>query len=194
RHARDGEPTYPGHVYVAPPDRHLILESGVARLSRGPRENHFRPSIDPLFRSAARVYGPRAIGVTLSGALLDGVAGLPAVRVAGGLSVVQDPTDALLPDLPRAAIALAGADHVAPAADLGPLLSRLVHEPPPGESIMKDPPDRITQTTEQDLEAQARGGKRGTISVFTCPECGGALWPSDGHKTLRLPRHVRPPH
>jgi two-component system chemotaxis response regulator CheB len=190
RHVRDGEPTYPGHVYVAPPDLHLVVEPGAARLVRGPRENRFRPSIDPLFRSAARVYGPRVIAVTLSGALLDGVAGLMAVRTAAGLSVVQSPEDAVLPDLPRAAIEMAGADRVAPAAELGPLLTRLVQEPIPGVAAVKDAPDKLTLTTEHDLDAQTRNGKAGTISVFTCPECGGALWQGDDDRLIRFRCHV----
>jgi two-component system, chemotaxis family, protein-glutamate methylesterase/glutaminase len=128
RHASDGEPIYPGHIYVAPPDYHLVLEPGLVRLGHGPRENRFRPSIDPLFRSAARAFGPRVIAVILSGALTDGVAGLLAVRAAGGVAVVQDPADAVLPSLPQAAWDVAGADHVVPARGLAPLLAELVHQ------------------------------------------------------------------
>jgi two-component system chemotaxis response regulator CheB len=113
-----------------------------------------------------------------------------AVRTAGGLSVVQSPDDAVLPNLPRAAIDLAGADHVAPAAKLGPLLARLIQDPLPGEAAVKNPPDKMIQVTEHDLEAQAYNGKRGTISVFTCPECGGALWQGDDEKLVRFRCHV----
>jgi two-component system chemotaxis response regulator CheB len=192
RHARDGEPIYPAHVYVAPPDYHLVLEQGVVRLNRGPRENRFRPSIDPLFRSAARVYGPRVVAVILSGALADGVAGLMAVRAAGGIAVVQDPNDALLPTLPQTAREIAGADHVVAATALASLLTGLVQNDPPDEGVglMNDPVDRIAQTAAHDLEAQARDGRRGAVSIFTCPECGGCMWQLDEQGLLRFRCHV----
>src|SRR5262249_37348973 len=108
-HAADGEPFRPGRIYVAPPDRHLMLgPGGRMHLSRGARENHHRPAADPLFRSAARHYGPRVIGVVLTGALYDGSAGLLAVRAAGGLAVAQDPSDALVAAMPQNATEIAG--------------------------------------------------------------------------------------
>jgi two-component system chemotaxis response regulator CheB len=126
RHAQDGEPAYPGHIYVAPPDRHLILEADQVRVTCGPPEHLFRPAIDPLFCSAAHVHGPRVIGVLLSGVLLDGVAGLLAVRAGDGVTVVQDPDDAMQPSLPLCARDRVGPDHVVPSRLLAPLLVRLV--------------------------------------------------------------------
>jgi two-component system chemotaxis response regulator CheB len=192
RHPRDGEPIYPGHIYVAPPNYHLVLEPNTVRLHRGPRENHFRPSIDPLFRSAARYYGRRVVGVILSGALADGVAGLMAVRAAGGVSVIQDPQDALLPTLPQTAREVAGADYVVTAEELAPQLIELVRQelPEEGGPTVLDPMDRIAQTAARDLNGQADHGRPGTISVFTCPECGGCLWQVDEPELIRFRCHV----
>ena len=119
-----------GHVYVAPPDHHLVVEGGRTRLTRGAPEHHNRPAIDPLFRSAAIAYGPRVIAVVLSGRLDDGTAGLHTVKELGGTTVVQDPDDALHPDMPRNALAATTVDHVVPAGALGELLGRLVAESP----------------------------------------------------------------
>src|SRR4051794_4518299 len=78
--ANDGDAIQMGHIYVAPPDYHLLLEPGCMRLSHGPKENRTRPAVDPLFRSAAAAYGPRVIGVVLSGALDDGTVGMQAIK------------------------------------------------------------------------------------------------------------------
>jgi two-component system, chemotaxis family, protein-glutamate methylesterase/glutaminase len=129
RTARDREPVTPGIIYVGRPDRHLLLLPGVVRLGRGPREHGNRPALDPLFRSAARSYGSRVIGVILSGTLDDGTAGLHAIKSAGGLAVVQDPEQATYPGMPKSAIEHVEVDHVAAAAELGPLLARLTREP-----------------------------------------------------------------
>src|SRR4051794_15988643 len=116
--AKNGERLRPGTIYVPPPDHHLLIEPGRVRISRGPRENRFRPAIDPLFRSAAQVYGPGAIGVLLTGSLDDGTAGLWAIKRLGGVAIVQDPADALFPDMPRSAIEHVEVDHVVPLADV----------------------------------------------------------------------------
>src|SRR5687768_905155 len=111
---RSGESLRRGAIYVAPPDHHLLIEPGRIRLTRGPRENRFRPAIDPLFRSAAQVYGPAAIGVILTGSLDDGAAGLWAIKQLGGTAIVQDPEEALYPDMPRAAIQATNVDYCVP--------------------------------------------------------------------------------
>src|SRR5581483_1706827 len=192
-HARDGEPFNPGHIYVAPPDHHLLLQpEGRMRLTYGPRENHHRPAVDPLFRTAARYYGPRVIGVVLSGALSDGAAGLLAVRGAGGVAVVQDPADALVAAMPLSASQIAGADYVVAAADLPPLLVKLVREAaaPTGGSPVPDPIDKMPEAVNRDFAQQIHNGRRGERSVFSCPECGGALWQVDEAELVRFRCHV----
>src|SRR6185437_2384135 len=125
-HPRDGEPIRTGRIYIAPPDHHLLIEDGKVRVVRGPKENRHRPAVDPLFRSAAKWYGPRVIGVVLTGALDDGAAGLWAIKRGGGIAIVQDPDEALCGDMPRSAIEIAKVDHVAPVERIPELLRKLV--------------------------------------------------------------------
>jgi two-component system chemotaxis response regulator CheB len=174
--AEHGEPIERGRVYVAPPDVHLIVDPGRVRLTRGPRENHSRPAIDPLFRSAALAYGPRVIGVVLSGRLDDGTAGLWAVEERGGIAVVQDPDDAAHPDMPRNALAYTAADHVVPVREMGALLARLVAE----SAATAARPVSPTLELEVKIAMEANALQEGLLTLgpatpYTCPECHGVL-------------------
>jgi two-component system, chemotaxis family, protein-glutamate methylesterase/glutaminase len=174
--ARDGDALGHGQVYVAPPDTHLVVDDGHMRLTHAPRENHNRPAIDPLFRSAALAHGPRVIGVVLSGRLDDGTAGLWAVHERGGTTVVQDLDDAAHPDMPRNALAYTAADHVAPASALGPLLGRLAAEP--SADVVRPESRELELEVEIALEADAL--KRGSLTLgpsmpYRCPACHGVL-------------------
>lgn len=192
-HAGHDQPFRPGHIYVAPPDHHLVLgPDGQTHLNRDGRENHHRPAVDPLFRSAARHYGQRVIGVVLTGALYDGTAGLMAVRAAGGLAVVQDPRDAVVAAMPQNASDIAGADHTVPVAELPALLMRLVGQPvpqAPGAAVM-DPIEQMTDVVEADMAEQVQNRRGGELSTFTCPECGGSLWQIDQAGVTRFRCHV----
>ncbi len=182
--ATDGLPWKPGHVYVAIPDRHLLLEGKVMRVVYGPRTNRHRPGIDPLFRSAARDFGPGAIGVVLSGALDDGAAGLQAIKDRGGIALVQSPQDASFPSMPRAALATARVDYAMPAAELGGLVQRLARTP-----VDTSPPpltERLRHETDADRGAPYDVQNIGEVSTFTCPECHGALWEATGEPILRF--------
>jgi tetratricopeptide (TPR) repeat protein len=127
-HPDDGDRIEPGRIYVAPNDHHLLLEKGYVRVAKGPKENRFRPAVDPLFRSAAYIYGPRVIGVVLTGALDDGTAGLWAIKLRGGTAIVQDPEDAMHRSMPLHALDNVEVDYTVPATEIGPLLGRLVRE------------------------------------------------------------------
>jgi two-component system chemotaxis response regulator CheB len=123
--AVDGEPLRHGHVYVAPPDRHLLVVENTVRLSRGPRQNGVRPAADPLFRSAALHAGPRTTAVVLSGTLDDAALGSATVERRGGRVLVQDPGEADYSSMPRSAIASTSHPVVLPAAKLGKRIHRL---------------------------------------------------------------------
>jgi two-component system chemotaxis response regulator CheB len=192
-HAHDGEPVRQGQIYVAPPDYHLLLRPGRVELSHGPRENHHRPAIDPLFRSAARAYGARVVAIVLSGgSLSDGTAGLLAVRQAGGVGIVQDPLEAAVGVMPNSARTIAGADHVLPVGRIPPLLVSLVRQPMSegGSPPMTDPIELMPEVVNEDMAAQERGHKNGQVSVYTCPECGGSLWQVGEGELVRFRCHV----
>ena len=126
RYAVNGERFEQGVIHVAPPDLHMLVEpNGCIRLAFGPKENRFRPAVDPLFRSAALAFGARVAGVILSGGLEDGTAGLAAVKAAGGTTIVQDPWEAETPSMPQSALRHIAVDHCLPVRDIAGLLLRL---------------------------------------------------------------------
>ena len=175
--ARDTEPLRPGHIYVAPPDHHLVLEPGRVRVTKGPRENRFRPAIDPLFRSAAQVYGPAGIGVVLTGNLDDGTAGLWAIKRLGGTAIVQDPDDALFPSMPLSAVNHVEVDHVVPLADIAPLLVRLTatSRTDEGALTVPDEMDVEIRIAKEENPIEAGLEQIAQPSRFACPECHGVL-------------------
>lgn len=178
----------PGTVYVAPPDRHLILTATDVRINKGPRENWHRPSVDVLFRTAAAALGPRVVGVILSGFLDDGAAGLAAIKKNGGAAIVQAPGDAMYPDMPQHAIRAVKPDHIVPLSRLAETLTRVVKDAAPGRRNSK-------QSLEVAIESEIAKGtmngregleKIGTPSTFTCPECQGPLWELRNGSLLRF--------
>jgi two-component system chemotaxis response regulator CheB len=176
-HGVDGELVQRGRVYVAAPDHHLLVENGRVRVTRGPKENHTRPAVDPLFRSAALDYGPRAVGVVLTGVLDDGTAGLHAIKERGGTAVVQDPVDALYPDMPQNAMRRVAVDHVVRLHGLPSLLVRLAAEPagPPGDSRVSREIEIEARIAREDNAMQAGVMELGPASPYTCPDCHGVL-------------------
>jgi two-component system, chemotaxis family, protein-glutamate methylesterase/glutaminase len=186
-HPEDGDPLEYSHIYVARPDHHLVLEPGRIRVVHGPTENGCRPAIDPLFRSAARAYGPRVVGIVLTGGLDDGTAGLAAVKEAGGIAIVQDPDEAFAPSMPRSAKAFVRVDHVLPVREMSVLISQLTREhtepQPPGIGAHVKPLESDLAEPHIALHESDRPGK---VSIFTCPECHGTLWEADERGIVRF--------
>ena len=166
RHPADGTPIRTGQIYVAPPNQHLLINDGHLELSAGPKEQRTRPAINPLFRSAALAYGPRVIGVVLSGMLDDGTAGLWEIKQHGGTTVVQDPRHARYSDMPRSALEQVSIDHVAPIDKMADLLSHLVGHP-----------IDVSLTKEEVMAAHQQ-------TDLTCPECRGPIT-EFGQSTLK---------
>jgi two-component system chemotaxis response regulator CheB len=183
--AEQGAAIVPGQVLVAPPDAHLLVADGHVHLSGGARENHSRPSIDKLFRSVAAAYGSRAIGVLLTGMLDDGVAGLLAIRAAGGIVVVQDPADAAFPELPGRALQVLEPDHVLPIDAIGALLVKLVG----GMVPVVATPSEIALEAEIDLRGAVPPEQMhalGAQAAIACPECHGPMWTVGNEQARRF--------
>ncbi len=184
--AADRQEIERSHVYVAPPDYHLLIDRSYMYINHGPRENMTRPAVDPLFRSAAVVHGPHVIGVILSGTLDDGAAGLLAIKCCGGLAVVQDPEDALYSDMPRSAMDVVDVDACTALGELPALLTRLAQEPP-GPPMA--PPAGLLAEVEMSRVESGNIGRLNEIGVLvplTCAECGGPLWQINDDKMTRF--------
>jgi two-component system chemotaxis response regulator CheB len=190
--ASEGCRLQPGQVYIAPPDRHLLVEPGRVRVTRGPREHGFRPAIDPLFRSAAQVFGPGAVGVILTGNLDDGTAGLWTIKKLGGVAVVQDPADALFSSMPLHALQAVDADHVAPLSRIPLLLAELTSE-------LRLEPEPVAVPEHVDVEVNIAkeqnprdaGLERiATPSPYACPECHGVLLEIEEGGRIRFRCHT----
>lgn len=192
-HPRSGEEIRRGHIYVAPPDRHLIVEKNHILLSAGPRENRVRPAIDVLFRSAAFACGNRVIGVVLSGTLSDGTAGLYEIKRHGGITIVQDPDDALFPDMPKSALDQVPIDYTLPASELAATLSELTQKSLKQEGGRENVAPDVRpgqEVIQDDSEEQVDGKRNGEMAIYVCPECGGSMWQVNAGKVVRFSCHV----
>lgn len=193
-HALDQEKVNVSRIYIAPPDHHLILEKGSMRITRGPKENRFRPAVDPLFRSAAYAYGNRVIGIVLSGALDDGSAGLWTIKQFGGTTIVQDPNDAEVCSMPANAMKAVNVDHIVPIEEMGSLLARLVEEP-----VLESTETNLNEKEKTQLEiniAMEENGLKNSLNEFgkpthyTCPDCHGVLSSIKEGNRLRFRCHT----
>lgn len=193
--ARNGDEIQRGRIYVAPPDLHLLIERDRVRLVHGPKENLHRPSIDALFRSAARWAGPQTIGVVLTGARDDGAVGMSAINRRGGITIVQDPEEALFPSMPMSVIQKIKVDYSVPLSEIPQLLEKLSREPADEEGRYPVPENveieaRIAQQDMEGDELIASVERLGKISRLTCPDCNGALWEISDEDILRFRCHV----
>lgn len=188
--ARDRETIEVGRIYVAPPDFHLMLEYGRVRVVRGPRENRVRPAIDPLFRSAAVVYRSYATGIILTGMLDDGTAGLQAIKACGGMTIVQDPEDAVYSSMPKSAIANVEVDHILTLQNIPDVILERVEQTP--SLITEVPADLLLEVpiSENAITPPQTMAKIGQPVAHSCPSCGGPLWQIGNPKTLRYRCHV----
>ena len=176
RLATDGEAFRSGRVYIAPPDSHLLIKGSRLLVTKGARENRYRPGIDPLFRSAAVTHGPGVIGVVLTGMLDDGTAGLSAITRCGGTTVVQDPKDAAYPSMPQSALDNLKIDFCVPLGQMGPLLDRLARAKV--KRRVPIPKDIRTEAiiAERVLSDVGQVEGLGQQVPYNCPNCGGVLW------------------
>lgn len=193
--AKNDEEIRTGRVYVAPPDHHLLIERQRIKLVHGPKENFHRPSIDALFRSAARWGGPRTIGVILTGSRSDGTAGMRAIKQRGGITIVQDPMEAPFPSMPASVIHDIQVDYSLPLKEISPLLDRLSRQSVDEEGSYPVPENieieaRIAQQEMDADELIKSVEKLGKISRLTCPDCHGALWEIYDDEILRFRCHV----
>lgn len=194
-HPTDGEKIQTGRIYIAPPDYHLLVNSGSMRVVRGPQENRFRPAIDALFRSAARTYGPRVVGVILTGYLDDGTVGLQAVKKRGGVAVVQDPNEAEYPSMVKSALRYVKVDHCIPLAEISDLLVRLASLP---AAVEESYPVTKEIEIESNIAEQAMNTKEfldnveqiGTRTTYSCPECNGSIWQIGKEEPIRFRCHI----
>jgi two-component system chemotaxis response regulator CheB len=191
-HARIEE----GHIYVAPPDHHLLINDSHIAVKRGPKENGFRPSIDALFRSAAYTYGPGVVGIVLSGDLSDGTSGLWSIKRLGGVAIVQEPAASLYPSMPRSALEYVEADYRGTPAEIGETLVELSRLPvQPASTHSSDDPDVRRMALETQIAAGTELPEQsildlGELSPFTCPECHGVLVRIMEGKSFRFRCHT----
>jgi two-component system chemotaxis response regulator CheB len=181
----DGQPFLPGRIYVSTPDRHLLVREDRVNVERGPRENGHRPAVDALFRTAARAHGPRVIGVVMTGYLNCGTAGLLSIKARGGVAVVQNPTSAAVPDMPRSAIRNVAVDHIVPLSELPGTLTRLSRETASWAAFAAATGSEVAK-----VEGQGSNTDRKEQAEVACPNCLGQLTVSKANGFLSFRCHV----
>ena len=188
--ATDGASFKRGRIYIAPPDNHLLIKNRTVLVTKGARENRDRPGIDPLFRSAAVTHGSGVIGVVLTGMLDDGTAGLIAIKKCGGITVVQDPKDAVYPDMPQSALANLKVDYCVRISEMAPLLEQLTHQRRAKSKAIPDDIRTEAIIAERVLSDVAQVNGLGDQVPYNCPNCGGVLWEMNNADIRRFRCHT----
>jgi two-component system chemotaxis response regulator CheB len=187
---QSGASIRPGHIYVAPPNYHLLIDDSHATLGMGPRENGFRPAADPLFRSAAEAYDGRVVGIVLSGGMDDGTLGLQVIKDRGGIAIVQNPDEALYRGMPESALRSVAVDHVMTVDAMPDLLVELSRNGSPKGYIAMKTPHKQTRDTAITGDIAGPPPLEGPPSTFICPDCGGPLWEFKNGRVLHYRCHV----
>ena len=188
--ARHDHPIEREHIYVAPPNEHLLIKPGKILLGHGPEENRWRPSIDVLFRSAAVAYGNHAIGVIITGLLDDGMAGMVSIKKCGGICIVQDPNEAEYPEMPLSVLNRVEADYCISLADMGFTLEHLTRNGLVQNSSIPDEIRKEAEIAENVATGAPNVAPLGEQTVYTCPDCGGNLWNITHDNVSRYRCHI----
>lgn len=173
--AVDQEAIVERNIYIASADHHMLIDNGKILVQKGAYENHYRPSIDVLFRSAAATYGGCVTGIILTGMLDDGTSGMYAIKKSGGTCIVQSPEEAEFPNMPSSVINNMQVDYQIPVAEIGPLLTELLMNKPcvageiPSEVKLEAEITKRMSSNPEDLQ------KLGPATDLSCPDCGGTL-------------------
>ncbi|MGY1601482.1 chemotaxis protein CheB [Geodermatophilus sp. SYSU D00815] len=185
RHPREGDRLEAGEILVAPPDRHMVVRDSRVHLSSGPRQNRQRPAVDALFRSAATAYGPGVVAVVLSGALDDGAVGAAVVAANDGTVLVQEPSEARVSSMPRAALRAVRRARALPSAELGPAVDDFVRRPDPADPVPRVQEGRLPMPTGPTATTDL-----GVPAALGCPECQGGMYESVPDGTVTYTCHV----
>ena len=188
--AANGEKFHPGRIYICPADNHLLIKEDHLLVTKGARENRYRPAIDPLFRSAAATHGPRVAAVLLTGVLDDGTAGMMAVKKCGGLTIVQDPKDAAYPEMPQSALNNVDVDYCVPITQMGALLEKHANKLAGKTKAFPDSIRIEAEIAERVLSDVQQVSSLGGQVPYNCPNCGGVLWEMAGAATIRYRCHT----
>jgi two-component system, chemotaxis family, protein-glutamate methylesterase/glutaminase len=171
-------------------DYHLLVKKKMLLVTKGARENRYRPGVDPLFRSAAVTHGPGVIGIVLTGMLDNGTAGLIAIKKCGGVTVVQDPKDAAYPEMPESVLNNLTVDYCLPVAEMGRLLEQLTHKPSGKRKAIPTDIRTEAEIAERVLSDVAQVNTLGSQVPYNCPNCGGVLWEIDNTDVQRFRCHT----